>query len=53
MGLTSKTLDFDGFERNFNFGLKKENIALKSEIIHLKEIIDTHRRVCFLSFEGV
>lgn len=48
--VTGKTLDFESLDRSFNFGVKKENIDLKNDNMHLKETIETYRKVPFSLF---
>ena len=37
--------EYEGMEKNALYSLKKENMELKNELIHQKEIMESHRKV--------
>ena len=41
----SRNNEYEGIEKNALYSLKKENMELKNELIHQKEITESHRKV--------
>lgn len=40
-----RNTEYEGNEKNALYSLKKENMELKNELIHQKEITECHRKV--------